>query len=288
MINKKRLDFIVNPISGGKSKDKIIDRLQQGLGSAFETHIHLSESREHITELAAGSIKRGTDALIAVGGDGSINQIGKSLLHQKIPLGIIPAGSGNGFARHFNVPLTTEAALDRLKAWEPFEIDTGIANDEAFFATLGIGFDALVSKKFANSKQRGLQTYAKTSLNSFINYKANDYTLIVDGKHLQKEAFLIAIANVGQYGNNAWISPKASAKDGLLNICILHPFPKWLVGNITYQLFNKKIDQSTYYEDFKASKIKIQHSGIYHLDGEPHECKKELLIQSVPNSLLLL
>lgn len=288
MKDKKRLDFIVNPISGGRSKAKIIKRLQKGLGPAFETHIYLSESGEHTTKLTEDALKHGTDAIIAVGGDGSVNQIGKTLLHKNVPLGIIPAGSGNGFARHFNIPLSTEAAIDRIKNWNTFQIDTGVANDEPFFATLGIGFDALISKKFANSKQRGLQTYAKTSINSFINYKANDYTLIIDGEKQQKEAFLIAIANVGQYGNNAWISPNASAKDGLLNVCILHPFPKWLVGKITYQLFNKKIDHSTYYEDYIVRKISIQHSGFYHLDGEPRECKNGLIIKAIPESLYLL
>lgn len=288
MVDKKRIDFIVNPISGGRAKEPIVEQIDTSLGNGFETAVHYTKSSQHTIELAENAIQKGCDALIAVGGDGSINALGKALLHKNIPLGIIPAGSGNGFARHMGIPLNIEKALERIKAWKPKLIDAAEVNKEAFFATLGIGFDAHVSAQFANSKQRGLKTYIKASLNTFLTYEPKEYTLWLDNKKHTHKAFLISVANVGQYGNNAWIAPNASVQDGLLNLVILEPFPKINFGKIGLQLFNKNLDQSSYYIEKLVKELTIECSGAYQVDGEPRKHHGLLEIKVLPNSLLVL
>jgi YegS/Rv2252/BmrU family lipid kinase len=283
-MEKRKIHFIINPISGVKKKVKVVDSLKTYLDPNFGYGIDFTEYAAHATELTSKAIERGVDAIIAVGGDGTINEVARAMIGSEVPLGVIPMGSGNGFARHMEIPLKLQHAIECINRFETQLIDTGVVNGEPFVATVGMGFDALVGRRFADFGKRGLLSYMQVSTHEFFSFSSEDYDLLVDGSEVKIKAFLINIANVGQYGNNAWIAPDASVTDGQLNVCILEPFPQHMIGEIIFRLFNKSLDKSKYYHSYPAKEVKVLNPSLYHMDGEPRE-KSALEIKVVPKSL---
>ena len=189
-------------------------------------------------------------------------------------------------ARHFKIPLQAKKAIHCINQFNQQRIDTASVNGEAFISTMGLGFDAHIGWKFADFGKRGFVSYSQIAINEFFSYKPADYSLLIDGKAYDSTAFLVCIANVGQYGNNAWIAPSADATDGKLNVCILKPFPGHLTPDIILRLFNKTMEACKYYTLIKAEEIKILNtSNKFHIDGEPKQSNEELLVKVVPNSL---
>ena len=283
-MEKRKVHFIINPISGVKKKVKVIDMLKKKLDPQFDYGVDFTEHAAHATELCQKAIDNHSKAVIAVGGDGTINEVAKALIGTEVALGVIPMGSGNGFARHMEIPLKTELAIECINRFKSQWIDTGIVNGEAFVSTVGMGFDALVGRRFADFGKRGLLSYMQVSTQEFFSFKSEDYQLLIDGKEVKIKAFLINVANIGQYGNNAWIAPTASVTDGLLNVCILEPFPQHMVGDIIIKLFNKHLEASKYYHQYLAKEVKVINPSLYHMDGEPRD-KVALEIKVVPRSL---
>lgn len=286
--SKKKILFIINPHSGIKSKLGFVDLIEQEINDNFIVKTRLTQRPEHGTELALDAVESGMDAVVAVGGDGSVNEVGKALIGTDVALGIIPLGSGNGFARHLNIPLQEKAALQTINRFRTQVIDTATVNGIPFLATAGLGFDAQVGWQFANHGKQGFLTYIQITANAFRGYKAKEYKFSVDGKEMETTAFLINFANAGQYGNNAWISPSASLSDGLLNICIVDKFPKQYAVDIIYKLFNKKIEKSKYYRFLQGKEIIVRNPEIYHIDGEPRGTEEDLIIKVVPQSLTVI
>src|SRR5690606_6479284 len=233
------------------------------------------------------AIEEKYDAVIAVGGDGTINEIGSALVGTKMPLGIIPEGSGNGLALYLGVPMNESAALRRINRFETVQIDCGRVSDNYFFNIAGIGFDASVSDKFAGETFRGPAGYLRTVVNLLSKYKPKKYNLLIDGKSFEREAFMISVANSPQYGNNAYIAPNASINDGILDVCIVHKFPLYTLPLMVFHLFNKTADQSEYVEIIPGKQITIQQqeSAPVHLDGEPMDLGESIEIQVIPKSL---
>ncbi len=288
-MSKKKISFIINPISGGKKKDKIIRLIKSKLTEEYEFEIQITEYSAHATALAKIALKNKVDAIIAVGGDGTVNEVGQALIHTDTPMGIIPTGSGDGFARHLKIPQRISLAIDKIKEFKIQTIDTATLNDIPFLATAGLGFDAKIGWEFDNFGKRGLLSYIQLSALEFFKYKAKEYELLIDGKSIITSAFLINFANAGQYGNNAWIAPSASLFDGKLNVGVLKPFPPHEVPFIIFQLFSKTIEHSKYYDRYQAKEIKIKSPKRFHIDGEPKENQKEeIVIRVVPQSLKVL
>lgn len=288
-MSKRKLSFIINPISGGKEKKKITQLIESKLSDDYETDIKLTEYPGHATELSKNALENNAAAIIAVGGDGTVNEVGQALIHTETPLGIIPTGSGDGFARHLNIPQKASSAIEKIKEFNIETIDTATINDIPFLATAGLGFDAKVGWEFDNFGKRGFLSYLQLTAIEFFKYKAQEYELIIDGRTIVTSAFLINFANAGQYGNNAWIAPSASVFDGKLNVGVLKPFPPHEVPFIIFQLFSKKIEHSKYYDLYQAKEIKIKSPKPFHIDGEPKENKEEeIIIKVVPQSLKVL
>ncbi len=284
----KKIHFIINPHSGMKSKLGFVDLIEQEMRSDFKVKTTLTQRPEHATEIALEAVEDGADAVIVVGGDGSVNEVGKALIGTDVAMGIIPLGSGNGFARHLDIPLGEKAALQTINKFRTLIIDTATINDAPFLATAGLGFDAQVGWQFANNGRRGFLSYIQVTTTAFVGYKPKAYHLIVDGEVIETEAFLINFANAGQYGNNAWIAPSASLTDGLLNICIIDKFPAQMAPDIIYKLFNKKIEKSKYYRFLQGKEVQVCNPEIYHIDGEPRATSEDLLIKIVPQSLKII
>ncbi|MDX2189366.1 MAG: YegS/Rv2252/BmrU family lipid kinase [Bacteroidota bacterium] len=281
--------FIVNPISGGRNKSFVPEVIAQHFDkNSFE--IVNTDYIGHATELTIEGKKAGFMNFVAVGGDGTVNEVAKELIGTDYNLGILPLGSGNGLARHNHIPLQIDKALEAIKKQETKRIDTCKLNDYAFINMSGVGFDAHIGKLFAESKGRGLQTYISTTINEFMQYKAQDYTLKINGTKFDKNAFLISFANSSQYGNNAFIAPHADMEDGLVDVCIMKPFPPIGILDLGFKLFTKTIDQSQYVETIRANEVIVERdeTGEIHVDGEPHETGKEIIIKVVPKSLNLI
>lgn len=281
--------FVINPISGRKSKEALPAIIAHYFDN--ETYkIVWTDKAGHAPELVKKGIEDGFTHFIAVGGDGTVNEVAKTLVGTNLAMGIIPFGSGNGLARHNKIFMDLRRALIIAKQAKTKKIDTCLLNGVPFINMAGVGFDAHIGELFAKSKGRGFQTYITTTITEYKNYVPNAYKVYADGKQIALDAFLISFANSSQYGNNAFIAPKADIADGMIDVCILKPFPKWKIAEIAYRLFAKNIDKSEYVETFKAKTIKVERAseGVLHVDGEPFLSGKSLEVSILPKSLNLI
>lgn len=284
---KKKICFIVNPISG-VGRQKVIEQLVASRldTSLFEPEIVYTEAPRHAVTLSREAVNRGCEMIVAVGGDGSVNEAGRGVVGTGASLAILPAGSGNGLARHLKIPMNLVNAMQVINTGKPVTIDTASINNEMFIGMAGVGFDAHIGWEFAKFGKRGFQSYIKVVTREYPKYQAQQYRMEIDGTAYERTAFLISFANGSQYGNNAAISPQADLQDGLLDICILKQFPLYAVPMLAYRLFNQKMHESEYLEIIKGSNIKIiQPATIAHIDGEPVELGHELKIKVNKGSL---
>ncbi|MGB9745479.1 MAG: diacylglycerol/lipid kinase family protein [Bacteroidales bacterium] len=285
---KEPILFIINPIAGIRSKTNLENSIRRHLDTKrYEPEFRYTEYKGHGTKLARKAIKRGVQKIIAVGGDGTVNEVGAALVGKDAALGIIPVGSGNGLARHLRIPVRVKEAINVINHGKVVNIDYGLVNGIPFFCTCGVGFDAFVGMRFAESEQRGFITYVKTTLSEYVHYKPKKYRLKAGKTKVASRAFLVTFANAAQWGNNAYISPHADIQDGKLDICILAPFPRFRALNIGYRLFSKKLHKSPYLRVLRTDKaiLKRKKAGAVHYDGEPAVMKKKITLESVHRGL---
>ncbi|MBQ7526214.1 MAG: diacylglycerol kinase family lipid kinase [Bacteroidaceae bacterium] len=288
MEKRTKIVFIVNPISGTSDKQHIIDRIPKYLDSnRFEWTICKTEHKGHAAEFVARAVQEGVDIAVAVGGDGTVNEVARSLIHTETALGIIPCGSGNGLARHLYIPMSPDGALQVLADCHIEALDYGLIDDEPFFCTCGVGFDAFISDRFAKAGRRGLLTYIENTLKEGLNYKPDTYEITIDGERQVYKAFLIACANASQYGNNVYIAPHASMSDGLMDVTLMEPFTVLEAPQIAIQLFNKTITTNSRIHSFRCKHLHIKRSapGVIHFDGDPKEADEELDVRLVPQGI---
>ena len=291
MTDKKRIVFVVNPISGTQGKKAILKWIDERLDrSIYDYSIVKTEYAGHASQIAAAAVQDKVDIVVAIGGDGTINEIARSLVHTETALGIIPCGSGNGLARHLRIPMEPKAAIDILNQDNRLCIDYGKINNSPFFCTCGVGFDAFVSLKFADSRKRGLLTYLENTLHESLTYQPETYEIENEEGTVKYKAWMIACGNASQYGNNAYIAPQASLTDGLMDVTIMEPFTVLDVPSLSFQLFNKTIDQNSRVKTMRAKKIKIhrQKDGVMHFDGDPLMAGKELEVEIIPSGLYVM
>ncbi len=285
---KKKILFIINPISGGKSKGNFKKVALQYLDlTLFLPQFVFTERVNHGAQLAENAINEGFDIIVAVGGDGTINEVAKVLVGTGITLGIVPKGSGNGLARALYIPIAEKLAIQDLNKLNSKEIDVGYINEVPFFNMAGMGFDALISSRFSDMDLRGPLGYMKTVFTEITNYKPLNYAITIDGITIERTAFMISIANSPQYGNEAYISPSASVEDGLLDICIVKPFPLVYLPKMLFHLFSKTANKTEYVEIILGKSIQISRSKSeeVHVDGEPLYLEEDLRIRISPKSL---
>jgi YegS/Rv2252/BmrU family lipid kinase len=288
---RSRILFIVNPISGGQVKTFIPSFIDQHLDHhLYDAEIIFTEYAGHATQLAETAVSSNIDIVASVGGDGTINEVASALESSSKTMAIIPCGSGNGLARTLKIPLDNRKAIQKLNTAKTVKIDSGTFNERKFFNMAGIGFDAHISALFAQDKNRGFKGYIQSTFKEIAQYQPQDYEIMVDGKVYHEQAFMISIANSSQYGNNAHISPFASLNDGLLDVCVIKPFPVYKFPLLAYRMFAKLAHQSKYVKIYRGSNIKITRAteGPVHIDGEPLFFPKEINIGVKPLSLSLM
>lgn len=269
---KKKIVFVINLTSGTSDKTSIPPLIDEHLDKdKFEYEIVTTEYAGHASEISAKAKNDGVDIVVAVGGDGTVNEVARSIVHSETALGIIPCGSGNGLARHLLLPMNTRKAIEIINACEIHELDYGVINEYPFFCTCGMGFDAFVSMKFAESGKRGPITYAENILREGLKYKPETYIIEDENGTKTYKAFLISCANASQYGNNAYIAPQASMSDGLMDVIIMEPFDMLEAPQISIDMFNKTLDKNTRIKTFHSKKIHIHRTkpGVIHYDGDP-------------------
>ena len=285
---KKKILFIINPISGIGKQKKVEQALDMYLQKdKFDFQISYTSYAHHATAISLAAVLKGFDIVVAVGGDGSINDCVKGLVSTGVTLGIIPAGSGNGLARCLNIPLSVEDAIKCINNQKSVEIDSINLNDTVYASIAGVGFDALIAREFAKTHTRGFQPYLKLVLQLYPQYKQQDYTLIIDGKEVRTQALFISFANSTQFGFNTEIAPNAQLDDGLIDVVIVKKPPLPLLLWTAQLLFFHKFDKSIYVETYQAKHIVVKNSGEtgVNLDGEYTSFEGDLDFSVVPKSL---
>ena len=256
---KKRVVFIMNPISGVASKTGIPMLIDKTLDKdKFDYKLHLTEYAGHASVIATEAKDNGVDIVVAVGGDGTINEV--------------------GLARHLLLPMNFKKSIEVINKFEIRDLDYGIINDYPFFCTCGMGFDAFVSKKFAEAGKRGPITYVENILREGLSYQPETYEIEDETGTYRYKAFLISCANASQYGNNAYIAPQASMSDGWMDIIIMEPFDLLEAPQISIDMFNKTLDKSSKIKTFKCKQLHIHRSkeGLIHYDGDPVVTGKDI------------
>lgn len=285
-MNKQAIWFIVNPISGGKNVHRSIVKLidSQLDKYRYSPKVFYTEYAGHATKIAIEAVKDGVSTVVAIGGDGTVNEVGKALVHTNTALGIIPTGSGNGLARELEIPLKPAKAIESLNTPVSKIIDVCYANEVPFFCTAGIGFDARCAEIFSQTKGRGMLNYVKVGFKEFWKYKplkcifgANNY-----------DVFSITFGNASQFGNNAYITPTAVIDDGLIDCTIINPPSAFQALSMIAQLFNGNIHSSELSENYRGTKFKVstEQNLLIHYDGEPLRLNTNELIISVSEKSL--
>jgi YegS/Rv2252/BmrU family lipid kinase len=277
--------FLVNPRSGSNRHRNVASLIRETC--TWEHEIVPSESKEELDAVIASAAVRGVQVIFAVGGDGTVHEVVRRLIGTDLILGILPTGSGNGFARHLGLPMRLRAALRACKALRVETIDTATVNGIPFINVMGIGFDAWIANAFANAGTRGLATYVRVGLRGLTQYEPEEVALTIDGAASSHRTFVLTIANGSQYGNNARIAPHASMQDGLLEVVLIEPPPLMRVPMLAARLLAGTIHRARGVTTARGRSITIARAapGAAHLDGEPTTLPESLTIEIVPRSL---
>jgi len=285
----KKIKFIINPISGIKHNRDCLKLIITNTitSDEFVYHFQQTNAPGDAFQIAKKSLDQWFDIIVAVGGDGTVNEVASALVNTKVPLGIIPIGSGNGLARGLGIPLRIKQATQTIIKGKVQQIDVGKMQGRYFFATAGAGFESVVGKRFNEGIIRGPLPYIFWGFHEFLRYKPQEVVLKFDHQIIRKKALLVAIANTMQLGNGAIIAPQAKPDDGLLDVCIIDDI------NILQALFNLPslftglIENNPYTKFYRTSNLEIvrPQAAPIHVDGETLDGDKILNVSLLPNAL---
>lgn len=289
-MNRDKCLLIINPISGTASKRGVAAKCVRRLGKeGIDVEVLYTEGPGDAARYAAEAARKGYLGVIAAGGDGTVNEIAGALRGTSTALGIIPLGSGNGLARHLGLTTDVAEALDVISRRNILACDSCEANGRPFFCTFGLGFDAAVSEKFSQKRQRGLINYLRSALEEYLKFKPDEYEIEADGHTFRFKAFIVAACNASQYGNNVFIAPMASIRDGLLDITIIHAETPLTQARAGVELVTGLIKNNMIIQTLKVSKATIRRMapGIAHIDGEPVKLGEEITVKCNHGDLLI-
>lgn len=291
MEKRRHILAIINPVSGNGSKDKIPRLIDTVVDlERNDVSIVMSEYAGHAREIAAMAVEEGIDVVVAIGGDGTVNEVGSAVCGTDTALAIVPSGSGNGLARHLRISMNASRALQVLNNGQVGKFDYCTVNGKPFFCTCGMGFDATVSYKFSNEGTRGFITYVKTALSEYLKYKPQEYIIDIDGVKMQERAFVIACCNAAQYGNNAYIAPRATMQDGLIDVTVMHPFSIVESPLIGARLFLRQLNRDNHVSIYRGQQVVIERTAddIIHIDGDPVMMPARLIVENVSKGIHIL
>lgn len=278
----KKIAFIVNPISGTLDKSSLLHYLENTFTESrgYSPIFYMTKGSGDAYNAACRFKDENFDIVVAVGGDGTVNQVAKGVVNSNTKLAVIPVGSGNGLARHLKIPLSYYLAVEVILQENVQLIDAGKINDEIFFCTAGLGFEAVIGDRFNSAGTRGLITYIEFCAKEYVNYRRERYRIEMPGYKLDTKAFLITFANCSQWGNNVFIAPDADISDGMLDMVIWKRAPLISMPHLTAGLFLKTIQYSEFIDTFKCRQIKIvrEQPGLIQFDGESRMMEREITV----------
>ena len=280
--------FIVNPISGRSSKESIVGAIAGSVDmDRYEVTIRFTAAPGHATTLASEAVQSGQQLVVAVGGDGTVNEVARALVGSDAALGIIPCGSGNGLARHLHIPMNPRKAIEILNQGQIRRIDTLTVNGTPCFCTAGVGYDAFVSEEYAKEPTRGLVTYVRKAVENWFDYTPEQYLIETEEGMFSRTALAITCANANQWGNGFHVAPKASLTDGLIDVTIIHPIKPLNALPMPVQILGYSFDKNPGVETFKTSGLTIRRAtpAPLHIDGEPQSGTRDITIALRPASL---
>ena len=284
-----RTCFIFNPHSGHNRRNPyLFERTRAFIAEhQLDATIRPTERPRHATELARAAVAEGCELVVAIGGDGTLNEVASALIDTPATLGLIPCGSGNGLGRHLGVPDPGNGAYRTLLAGRIRTIDTGSANGHPFFNAMGLGFDAEISSRFNHLTRRGLPAYVRTGAAAWFGYKPQTYTIRQGTASFATPAFIVAVANSDQYGNDCFIAPGARVDDGLLNLTVLKHVSTLNALPLAWRLFRGRVANSRDVSCLVGPEFSISRPtpGPIHTDGEVHETGSIVEIRVLPASL---
>ncbi len=276
----KKVAFILNPISGTGRKKVILEYIDKVLRyhPEYAAEFYRTKCVGDACNAAKEYVKREYDIVVAIGGDGTVNEVAEGLINSSAKLAVVPVGSGNGLARHMNIPLNYQRAVDSIFNGRSQFIDAGVINGKVFFCTAGVGFDAVVGEKFNNSGTRGLMTYVEFCAKEYVKYRPEQYKISINGSQMSQKAFLITFANSSQWGNNAFIAPDANISDGMVDMVVWREAPKVTMPLLTAELFLKTLKYSEFVDTYRCKEVVIEREkdGLVQFDGESVMMGKEL------------
>lgn len=287
----KKVRFIANPFSGNNRKRNLPKLIREHLDlEQYDYELCYTEYAGHARQLAAEAAEAGYYMVVACGGDGSVNEVAGSLVHTSTALGVLPCGSGNGFAEHLGMGRNIANAISYLNNGSLIRIDTALLNDIPFVNLAGIGFDALVAKRFKESRVRGFIGYFLYTLNESFKYRMLDVDITLDGKKMHRTCLLVEVANAPVYGYGFKIVPPARFNDGKLEVLIVNEAPKWRYLLESWRFLNHSFHKSPLVECYTCQQVVLEPKGhaAFHLDGEGYDLNGSATIRIVPKSLLVM
>lgn len=286
----KKILIIINR-KAGTNRQKRLDDAVSAHFPATQYHVETVYLAYigHGTDLAKDAVEKGFDIVVAVGGDGSINEIARGLVDSNTALAIIPLGSGNGLARALKVPLNVDKAMDLIANGRPRPMDVGFANEHLFLSNAGIGFDAKVAEEFRHTKHRGLYGYASQVIKSFRTYRYLPYNIEIDGQKLTKPAFLLTIANSNQFGFEFKLASEATVFDGKFDLCLVPPINFWQLAPLSIHSLMGNLAKTRYMQHYTGKSVTInsQQLECLQVDGDavPLTCGHEVTFRLQPGAL---
>ena len=284
-----KIRFILNPRSGHlRRRPGAADEIRRFIAARqLDASLALTERAGHATQLATAALAEGCDCVVAVGGDGTMNEVARALVATPAALGLVPCGSGNGLARHLGIPLKYSAALENLLTGKARLIDTGVAAGHPFFCASGVGFEADIAAKFNQLTRRGFVSYLRTSFAAYWNFTSANYGIETTDGHRDVTAFTLVVANCCQYGNNAYIAPGAELDDALLNLTAVPRFSLLHSPLMLWRLFRGTLQQSKQVTMLVGQNFTLhrESAGLLHTDGEVHEAPAVVEFSVRPGSL---
>lgn len=284
--------FIFNPFSGHNARDPRTLRRTLDFIAAhrLDATLVVTAHPGHATDLARQAVAEGCSVVVAVGGDGTMNEVAQALVGTAATLGLVPCGSGNGLARCLGIVGRGRDPFATLRDGQPRLIDTGLAAGRPFFNVMGLGFDADISARFARLPRRGLQAYVRTTLAAWREFRPLRVTIRTAASSLATEALMVTVANSNQYGNDCYIAPGALVDDGRLDLTVIRPVSFWAALPLARRLFAGQLDGSAHVHRLQADRFTIERPvpGLIHTDGEPHEAGATVEVAVQAQSLRVL
>jgi len=288
-MKKYKIRFVVNPFSGNTSKRNLEKAIVKYLDlKQFDYKVIYTEYAGHAISITQNAVKEGADIVVAVGGDGSVNEVATGLIGTKVKLGILPLGSGNGFAHHLYISQNLKKAFEIINQFHLEVIDAASINGKIFVNIVGFGFDGLISNKMKNRKIRGLLGYAIRTLPLLFFYNGANFKIKIDNhQDLDLDCFMLDVVNGSRFGYDFKIHANADLKDGLLHIIAIKKVAKWRYIPLLLQTLRGTVHENKIVSIYPAKKVNIQTEANIpmHLDGEGRYEDGQFEIHVLPKAL---